>query len=112
MKRASNPFGLVSLLLVLLGVGLFMAWRYGGLGRDDAAGVDPDAPVDVSAPPRDVASNPRAARRYVEASVCSSGCVSTDRICRGTAVDAPGQARCAEALEACQRACNATPRAR
>lgn len=111
MKRAGSPFGIVSLVLVLAGVGLFLAWQYGGFGRDDTVQTDEAEGVDVTAPPRDVASNPRAARRYVEASVCNSGCVATDRNCRGTSFDDDAQARCAEQLEACRRACGvARPR--
>jgi len=95
----------VSILIVLLIVGLFAAWQYGGLGRGGSA-ADEDGPVDISRAPRDVASNPRAARRFAEASVCTSHCVSTDRVCRGTAADAPALAACAEQLETCRTACS------
>jgi len=110
VNRSTNPLGLVSLLVVLVGVGLFMAWQYGGLGRDDVTATE--GPVDTSAPPRDVASNPRAARRFVEASVCNSDCVSADRVCRGVASDTRETAACAEELETCQGACNAAPHGR
>lgn len=112
MRRSFNPFGLVSLVLVLGGVGLFMAWHYGGLGRDEVSdSADGERGVDISGPPADVASNPRAARRYVEASVCNSGCVGTARTCRGTAFEEDALARCAAELETCRRACGvAEPR--
>lgn len=105
MERSAFPWRIVSLVAVLAGIGLFLAWEYGGMGRDDTADEAVETEGDAPRPPRDVASNPRASQYYARVQVCSANCVSEDRTCRGTADGAEEERRCGEVLEACRAAC-------
>ncbi|MBK8171144.1 MAG: hypothetical protein IPK60_12475 [Sandaracinaceae bacterium] len=62
---------------------------------------------EVSAPPRDVARNPRAAQEFVQGRACIAACTETDRICRGSSIEPEQQAACHNALNACERSCKA-----